>query len=354
MDFHATDILSMQNMLSGGGSHVPADVPDKAKQYKENAEAWQEVADYGSAAQSYERALQALPHTSGSLRSYAAGMAVQRALCMDKSHLQRGLEAACTEALELGCDPSQSGQLHGIRGRARESKGQFNDAVSDYMAAGDEGAASRARILCAASGQVMRESQDDSSPVGPEPRTVTHGSKDDSVAQCNSEHSSKELAGERVQLTGLKKPSMNGQFGFCGKFDPETGRYAVTLETSCQTIAVKPNNLKVAAAAEPCSESVNSRVVIQTLNVIDPDDAVPPHSVTEEGGAIVVTSQLMGVSSVSEIDLECTTDRLSLVVEARYELQIDLPHPVDFSSIQARFDKGTSTMIVRAPRLHTD
>ena len=308
MDFHATDILSMQNMLSGGGSYVPADVPDNAKQYKENAEAWQEVADYCSAAQSYDRALRALPNTSGSLRSYAAGIAVQRALCMDKSHLQRGLEAACTEALELGCDPSQSGQLHGIRGRARESKGQFNDAVSDYVAAGDEGAASRARMLCAASGQTMRESQDNS-PVGPEPRTeqtVRHGSNDrtDSAAQCNGEHSSKELGGERVQLIGLKKASMNGQFGFCGKFDPATGRYAVTLETSCQTIAVKPNNLEVAAAAEPCSESVNSRVVIRNLNVIDPDDAVPPHSVTVESGAVVVTSQLMGVSSVSEIDLE--------------------------------------------------
>ena len=123
MDFHATDILSMQNMLSGGGSYVPADVPDNAKQYKENAEAWQEVADYGSAAQSYDRALRALPNTSGSLRSYAAGIAVQRALCMDKSHLQRGLEAACTEALELGCDPSQSGQLHGIRGRHEKARG---------------------------------------------------------------------------------------------------------------------------------------------------------------------------------------------------------------------------------------
>ena len=59
------------------------------------------------------------------------------------------------------------------------------------------------------------------------------------------------LIGQEVRLIGLQaKPELNGAIGVCERFDTKHGRYAVRLPGHEKPLAVKADNLELAADAE--------------------------------------------------------------------------------------------------------
>merc|ERR1712159_181935 len=283
---------------------------------------WQRIGDWSAAAVSYERALSQVD--TRACRGYASKMATQRAICMDKSRMDRGLEEVCTLALELGALGYEKQQMHRIRGRVLEGKGQFAEAVSDYDAAGESDAAARARMLCDATGQ---------KPPEPEEELPELEEEQDEVEM---------LAGHPVKLVGLKNAVLNGQCGTCGVLDRETGRYAVTLDGSGRLVAVKPTNLHL------LGEDGDTSVGIEELAPTEQAEVTPAHTVTvQDDDAVVVVVELAGVASAAEVDLECAPQHLSLLVDGKYKLEQELPIVVDHLSIKAQFDKGNSSMCIR-------
>ena len=60
----------------------------------------------------------------------------------------------------------------------------------------------------------------------------------------SSSSSSTPLPSKRIVLTGLTNESMNGQTGEKGRFNEETGRFEIKLDTTGKTILVKPENIR--------------------------------------------------------------------------------------------------------------
>jgi len=199
MDF---DIGAFQQLLSGKPS--AARFPKTTQKHADEARDWMQVKDYGAAVESWQRAWENLADKSG---QDAGWVVAQRVVCMHRAHMKPELQSLCSEALRLtdNSDPSQRSLLHRIRAGEREINGQFNEAFSDYQAAGELEHAERCKLLAVATGQELER---------------------------------RSLTGERVRLCGLKTQELNGQWGYCGEKNDTTGRYAVTLEADAKTIGL--------------------------------------------------------------------------------------------------------------------
>eukprot|EP00308_Calcidiscus_leptoporus_P013805 CAMPEP_0119377254 /NCGR_PEP_ID=MMETSP1334-20130426/43927_1 /TAXON_ID=127549 /ORGANISM="Calcidiscus leptoporus, Strain RCC1130" /LENGTH=68 /DNA_ID=CAMNT_0007396095 /DNA_START=26 /DNA_END=229 /DNA_ORIENTATION=+ len=59
------------------------------------------------------------------------------------------------------------------------------------------------------------------------------------------------LCGQRVELHSLQKAELNGRRGVALSYDTEKGRYAVVLDESAESLAIKEANLRPLEAPAP-------------------------------------------------------------------------------------------------------
>ncbi|XP_046557486.1 PIH1 domain-containing protein 2-like [Haliotis rubra] len=69
----------------------------------------------------------------------------------------------------------------------------------------------------------------------------------------------------------------------------------------------------------------------------------------DSGKCVQVKISLPEVTSVQECELEISQDDLSLLVPDRYELHLQLPHPVDEEQATAKFNKKHSSLNITMP-----
>lgn len=98
------------------------------------------------------------------------------------------------------------------------------------------------------------------------------------------------LVGKRVLVSGLNgRPELNGKYGRAASFNDATNRYNVQVESSGETVALRPSNLE--AEREAAADAQPSGTARAPLPAIDPKTAA--------GGLFFALVYLLGFSMLN-------------------------------------------------------
>ena len=86
------------------------------------------------------------------------------------------------------------------------------------------------------------------------------------VSFCMDAYPSSHLFGKRVELCGLKQAAKNGLQGYCKGYVADTGRRMVYLIETKETIAVKPENLKLVVLESSSPLEGNDKATSSSTN----------------------------------------------------------------------------------------